>query len=117
MTFMTNDEWAVGMNYADFDTYITEHEVPVALTLSLHRENIHALIMEKLGGTPESGHENYLRGLEFTLVNNELDLLVFRTIQREVYSVERKRIIDAIDQSIISSMPDTTATRAYGWSR
>ncbi len=115
MTFMTNEEWAQKMNYTSFAAYLAEHDVPVANTLTMYREDMHGLIVEKIGGTPDAGHEKYLRGLEFTMVNNELDLLVFRTITRDVYSVERKRLIESIDKSILTSIPDSEPVRSYGW--
>ena len=72
-TYLTNDEWAVKKGYADFNTFATTNDYPISATLTAMREEAYALINEYMDGSAVSGHSDYLRNLEYRIVELMID--------------------------------------------
>ncbi len=65
---MTNDQWAVYKDYADFDGYAAKNPFPKAATLTQYREDAYANINAENDDTSVNRSVNWLRGLEFRTV-------------------------------------------------
>ena len=53
--------------------YVDKYDYPVADTLTLFRETAYAIILQNCRGTPGSAHVDYLRGLEYRMVELMID--------------------------------------------
>lgn len=74
-TYMTNNEWAIEKDYTQFLTdgsgggYLDKNNSPTEASLDSKRKRAFGNINRWVpGGTPSSGHENYLFDLEFRTV-------------------------------------------------
>lgn len=77
-TFMTNDYWAQKKGYTKFladsgNGFVDKNDYPPATTLDLFREDAYAIIVGETNGVPAATHNNYLRNLEYRMVELMLD--------------------------------------------
>ena len=69
---MTNDQWAVNRNYANFTAYTAAKDFPGATTLTQFRDRAYAIIKVAAGNVELSG-DNYLMDLEYRMVELMID--------------------------------------------
>jgi hypothetical protein len=73
-TYMTNDQFAVRKNYANFAAFAADNEFPIEATLNKMRDDAAGIINEEIGVTSNiSTHASYLESLEFRMVELMID--------------------------------------------